>query len=953
MSIKYTFSINDDTLNGIVDAGRLTEDIQVSTITVALDYIAKEADDCDIWFKAALSGAEQTTLSGVIAAHTGTPLVLPGNVRLVDEDIDQITEVDSQNRLKVAIDPEPHNLYGGDHIGQLDDSQIPSYIIRYQDLVTLSGTLQDYIDNLDFYTTPEVDTISGSLQDNIDGKSDLDHIHDDRYYTEDEINTISGTLQDQLDGLTLDHGGLTGLGDDDHTQYHTDARGDARYYTKTLLDGGQLDDRYYTETEVDDLLDHGGLTGLDDDDHPQYLPIDGSRHVTGNLVIDGDLVVSGTEFIANTEIMEVEDNVIVVNKGELGAGVSKNQAGIEIDRGTLTNAFLVFDEVYDIFTAGISGSLQALATREYSPTNNYIAYWNDAEKRFDTQDGVSINDINTSGGIKYISFGDSSDDDLPATTMLKVVGGSTLGYVMPVDGKIEEVSVLTDCINSNNYNILKNNAVVYTLTLSSGIKGYDTSMSVPYIAGDILTAQMVTYSGVLLSDIDNSYISDSNTLFLAHFDGDDEVYRHVTNSSTTCFGMPGRRQGADLNYDGKFDRCVNFNGSSDYVEFLHHKDYDIQDVTVEFWFKADDIYNTQHLFSKDSSGYDTGGHLTIGLVYDDIYVRSQNTYTSKEIQFDPNITPGVWYHLAVVLGTGGIKVFLNGVLKSSDASWTQGLNGNREPFILGAGLTSNYDSYVYYHTYHFNGKIDELRISSTRRYESNFTPSTIPFTNDNDTLGLWHLDETDGNVVYDSSSIIQNAMMQTTGSMCTIETDYVKFGTNSIKMNNSKNDWLRLNHNSFYETSVLTVEGWIRPYCDDSVIFQKGNSSYTEGALQIWWKLYEQKIEVKYYGASSFRTITTATNSFKTNEWHHFSVTIDVDYIKVYVDGVEAGYEELTTDFQNVWNNNKDDIYIASTHCRNYYFEGYYDEIRISNSVRHYGSESESVKEINMLIGVE
>jgi len=46
-----------------------------------------------------------------------------------------------------------------------------------------------------------------------------------------------------------DHGALTGLGDDDHTQYHNDTRGDARYYTQTLLDAGQLDNRYFTETE--------------------------------------------------------------------------------------------------------------------------------------------------------------------------------------------------------------------------------------------------------------------------------------------------------------------------------------------------------------------------------------------------------------------------------------------------------------------------------------------------------------------------------------------------------------------------------------------------------------------------------------------------------------------------------------------------------------------------------
>lgn len=51
-----------------------------------------------------------------------------------------------------------------------------------------------------------------------------------------------------------DHGSLAGLADDDHAQYHNDARGDARYYTKTALDAGQLDARYYTESEANTLL---------------------------------------------------------------------------------------------------------------------------------------------------------------------------------------------------------------------------------------------------------------------------------------------------------------------------------------------------------------------------------------------------------------------------------------------------------------------------------------------------------------------------------------------------------------------------------------------------------------------------------------------------------------------------------------------------------------------------
>lgn len=65
-------------------------------------------------------------------------------------------------------------------------------------------------------------------------------------------SVISGASP-TLDGTNftgIDHGsGLIGLLDDDHTQYHNDTRGDARYYTKTLLDSGQLDTRYFTEAE--------------------------------------------------------------------------------------------------------------------------------------------------------------------------------------------------------------------------------------------------------------------------------------------------------------------------------------------------------------------------------------------------------------------------------------------------------------------------------------------------------------------------------------------------------------------------------------------------------------------------------------------------------------------------------------------------------------------------------
>jgi hypothetical protein len=49
------------------------------------------------------------------------------------------------------------------------------------------------------------------------------------------VTITSSTVISSGGGVT-DHGDLTGLDGDDHTHYHTDARGDARYYTKSAVD---------------------------------------------------------------------------------------------------------------------------------------------------------------------------------------------------------------------------------------------------------------------------------------------------------------------------------------------------------------------------------------------------------------------------------------------------------------------------------------------------------------------------------------------------------------------------------------------------------------------------------------------------------------------------------------------------------------------------------------------
>jgi hypothetical protein len=67
----------------------------------------------------------------------------------------------------------------------------------------------------------------------------------------------------------------------------------------------------------------------------------------GKVVITGDLEVRGDTTYINVSDMQVEDNIILLNKGQTGNGISSSlgyQSGIEIERGDYSNAKMVFDE---------------------------------------------------------------------------------------------------------------------------------------------------------------------------------------------------------------------------------------------------------------------------------------------------------------------------------------------------------------------------------------------------------------------------------------------------------------------------------------------------------------------------------------------------------------------------------------------------------------------------------
>ena len=67
----------------------------------------------------------------------------------------------------------------------------------------------------------------------------------------------------------------------------------------------------------------------------------GTVRVTGNLIVDG------TQTTVNTTNLDIEDNIIRLNKNETGSGITLGFSGLEVERGTQANAQMVYKESTD------------------------------------------------------------------------------------------------------------------------------------------------------------------------------------------------------------------------------------------------------------------------------------------------------------------------------------------------------------------------------------------------------------------------------------------------------------------------------------------------------------------------------------------------------------------------------------------------------------------------------
>ncbi|NIP28301.1 MAG: hypothetical protein GWN67_03960, partial [Phycisphaerae bacterium] len=238
---------------------------------------------------------------------------------------------------------------------------------------------------------------------------------------------------------------------------------------------------------------------------------------------------------------------------------------------------------------------------------------------------------------------------------------------------------------------------------------------------------------------DNTYGSDEG--LVAHWKFDE-------GSGSTATDSAGINNGAlvgDTTWTaGRIDGALSFDGNGDYVVVAPVSVLTGDTVTAQAWVRVSDLSGskpilTQNIFSMTKDGYYfqvSGGRPTFYLI---------DGFKSAQAISPETINTDQWYHVAGTNDGTNLKLYVDGLLKSSVPS--AGYTGESNNAYIGADSISSF---------YFNGLIDDVRIYDRAVSESEFQDIADP-------TGRWALKDSWRASVYrygspgsDDSGILPN-----------------------------------------------------------------------------------------------------------------------------------------------------------------------------------------------------
>ena len=290
--------------------------------------------------------------------------------------------------------------------------------------------------------------------------------------------------------------------------------------------------------------------------------IGGTDAVNGtfeDVTVNGNLTVLGETTTLDVTNLAVEDNTIILNNGETGAGVTNNTSGIEIDRGTEQNARWVWDDTTDSWAAQV---FDGSAWQTASITGNFSG--SAVDFGFDSTSLVR---------------GDSSELAMGTENQVLKVGASDIeyGYVEDVRSAAGDVVFGQGTLNGTGGEYIEfaseDNEVYLTARNSAGTGDVDLYLS-GQGNGDVIISQNASQQGLIIAEDDttltvsggNSAAADAGDAILKGGDGSTGF---ASGDVILQGGTGGSAEGITIVKDSAGNEVTTFSGvdsATDYVD---------------------------------------------------------------------------------------------------------------------------------------------------------------------------------------------------------------------------------------------------------------------------------------------------------------------------------------------------------------------------------------------------
>ena len=362
-----------------------------------------------------------------------------------------------------------------------------------------------------------------------------------------------------------------------------------------------------------------------------------------------------------------------------------------------------------------------------------------------------------------------------------------------------------------------------------------------------------------------------------------------------------------------------FDGTGDYLSVANNVAFQIGtgNFCMEGWFYTNSS-SIQQLFGTKYVGgtnyilaqinRNAGGSNVVGFIQGGIDDTTGLIASSSAV-----FNLACWNHVVLCRTGTTLSLFVNG---SRVATTTSSVSSNStEPFEVGENTAFNRP---------FNGYITNVRlVKSANPYDATLTTLTVP------TAPLTAITNTSLLCNFTNAGIYDSASgndLETVGN-AQVSTTQAKWGTTSLAFDGT-GDWL-LNIDKpalRLGTAAFTIEMWV---------YRSASGTYglvSKGTSTTGWSV---SLNASNQVVFSFTTSSiTSTGTVAATTWTHIAVVREgtgTNQTKIYISGTNDGTGTVATDFSGA-----DVMYVGADRVAGSAFNGYIDDLRITNGYARY-----------------